>query len=43
MAITRDVHFHEEEQWDWGDSQRNVQLADPLQDESFDDSLIRGT
>jgi hypothetical protein len=30
MAITRDVHFHEEEQWDWGDSQRNVQLADPL-------------
>jgi transposase InsO family protein len=19
-AITRDVHFHEEEQWDWGDS-----------------------
>ena len=47
MAITRDVHFHEEEQWDWGDSQRNELLADQikpqLQDESIDDSPIRGT
>jgi len=46
-AITRDVHFHEEEQWDWGDSQRNELLADQikpqLQDESFDDSPIKGT
>ena len=47
MAITRDVHFHEEEQWDWGDSQRNELLVDQikpqLQDESFDDSPIRST
>jgi transposase InsO family protein len=29
-AITRDVHFHEEEQWDWGDSQRNELLEDQI-------------
>jgi hypothetical protein len=23
MVITIDVHFHEEKQWDWGDTQRN--------------------
>jgi hypothetical protein len=38
MVITRDVHFHEEKQWDWGDTQRNVQLSDFLQDELVDNS-----
>jgi hypothetical protein len=43
MVITRDVHFHEEKQWDWGDSQRNEQLSGLLQDESIDDSQRRVT
>jgi hypothetical protein len=30
MAITRNVHFHEEEQWDWGDLQRNELLEDQI-------------
>ena len=43
MVITRDVHFHEGKQWDWGDSQRNEQLSGLLQDESIDDSQRRVT
>jgi hypothetical protein len=43
MVITRDVHFHEEKQWDWGDTQRNVQLSDLLQDEFVDNLQIMGT
>jgi hypothetical protein len=37
------VHFHEEKQWDWGDSQRNEQLSGLLQDESIDDSQRKVT
>jgi hypothetical protein len=47
MTITRDVHFHEDEQWDWKDSQNNaligVQDKSQWNDESIDDSPIRGT
>ena len=43
MVIIKDVHFHEEKQWDWGDTQRNVQLSDLLQDELVDNSQITGT
>jgi hypothetical protein len=32
IAITRDVHFHEEEQWDWKDSQNNALIG--VQDKS---------
>jgi hypothetical protein len=30
MAITRNVQFHKEEQWDWGDSQINELLEDQI-------------
>lgn len=37
MTITRDVHFCEDEQWDWNNSQRNCgilqEVNNPLEEE----------
>ncbi|KAF2322324.1 hypothetical protein GH714_011828 [Hevea brasiliensis] len=55
MTISRDVHFNEDEQWDWNNLQKKdttskepkgvtkKKLADPWQDELEDDPPIRGT
>jgi hypothetical protein len=47
MIITRDVHFHEDEQWDWKDSENYKLFEDQdksqWQDELVDDSPIKGT
>jgi hypothetical protein len=51
IAITRDVTFHEDAQWEWVDSQESMLInkqIQPLQDklidsESIDDEPVRGT
>ena len=43
--ISRDVHFHENEQWNWKDSHTKKMVEDQThsQNELVDDSLVRGT
>ena len=48
MIVSRDVHFAEEEKWDWKDNQLSVkaseeQASDHWKNELVDDLPIRGT
>jgi hypothetical protein len=47
ITITRDVQFHEDDKWNWDETQEITVLDDqiitPLQNESIDESPVRGT
>lgn len=43
IVISRDVHFMENEEWDWDDSRNSIQKTSSWLNEREDDSPVRGT